>query len=203
MWSLFFVIFVGGFWLFKIIDDKAETECHQKEVIKVTEIRNELKVPISLENDISAYLRDEVLRMESLRQISAELKEIYGENWISEFRGTYSEDHYWMADPWSIAFHLILAKKGLLPSIYSYKLGYKSEQLRKIQIHTCHIIENLMRQKHPTLDLKLVFVPGMTYSGYGKNIHKIYYEEVYRGKLIWNFEVISGMEPDVREFDFW
>lgn len=203
MWSLFFVLFVGGFWLIRIIDDKTETECYQKEVEEIAKVREELKAPISLENDISEHLRDKTFRMESLRQISAELKEVYGENWISEFKGTYSEDNYWMADPWSIAFHLILAKKGLLPSIYSYKLGYKSEQLRKIQIHTCHIIEKLMQQKHPALDLKLLFVPEITYNGYGKNARKIYREEVYRGKLIWNFEVVRGMETDIREFDFW
>lgn len=202
MWTFFFVIFVGGYWLFRIIDDCAETECYQKESEKIAKIREELRAPLSLEEDIIGYLRDKTLRWESLRQISDELKEIYGSDWSLEFRGDASGDTCWMADPWSIAIHLILAKKGLLPRIYSYKLGYKDEYLRKIQIHACHIIERLMQQKHPEMNLKMVFIPEFSFKGYGKNLHKVYYDEVYRGKLVWNFEVIRGTEVDARKFDF-
>ncbi|WP_455720560.1 hypothetical protein [Agathobacter sp.] len=204
MWSLLFVLIVGGYWLFRLTLDKASTEVFNEAYDKSQKILEPLCAPRELINELMSQLDDPKRRWDVLRTVSNELRQIYGDNWGIQFKeGGFTGGSTCMTTPWSIALSLVSAKKGyILGRTGEYILGHKPEELRRNQIKACHMIEKFMQESHPDLNLRLVFVPGIDIEDpTARKPVPVYRDEIWAGKLIWNFEVLP--KQVVREVDFW
>lgn len=184
MWDFFESLFGGAFWIGKCINEKHKKNVYENRRCKASAITNMIRATAEQEE----YIKKELLansRFEFLKSISSELSEVYGDNWseyfvdISEFDIQYQHIEY----PWGAAFHILLAKQGIKPRMFStfYSLiGDESITARKIKV--CELIEKNIQKYHP--ELKMVFVPGNEFCP-----NETYHKELCNGKIWWEHEV--------------
>lgn len=184
MFDFFASLFGSGFLLSKYMSDKRQTNAYNKKINNAKEINEMLNASLEQEET----LKDMLLKNNDnniLESISSELTEIYGDDWknhyqdLSNFDCEYSHIQY----PWGVAFHILLAKQGLKPRMFStYYDLMGNEDMTNRKIKVCEIIECHIQSFYP--DLQMIFVPG---SHIGKP--DMFYTELYMGKIWWQHEM--------------
>lgn len=185
MWEAVIIIVGGIYWVYKYIDEKTNKEIAQKYRNNADAINKRITASADEEYFIKRSLKNEETRWEMLNSISHELNEIYGYDWRRYFQedSKFESDYTMISFPWGKAYHLLLSKRGKIPSLFAsmYQLGGVGNEGMEYIIRTCEYIEKNINSFYP--ELKMVFVPGRDISTEGTD-HR-FYEELYLGRLYW------------------
>lgn len=200
MWGIVIVLIGGVYWVYKYIDEKTNEEIAQRYRNNADEINKKITASADEEYSIKSSLKNEETRWEMLSSISCELNEIYGDTWRRYFQddSKFESEYTMIGFPWGKAYHLLLSKRGKIPSLFAatYQLGGVDDKRMQCIIRTCRCIEKNIRVFYP--DLNIVFVPGKRMSA--KDGCE-FYDELSMGKLYWEHNIPhrnKNWNPEIR-----
>ncbi len=127
--------------IFKTLDCSAEDECN---------VINSLTKPDS--------------RIKNLNTISDELKYVFGDNWISNYRPQTELPYKYISvlgrgdtgDPWWVAICLLIAKQGKLRRLLNWHSMWGDDKAIDVQKKTFDMIEKCIQEYHPKYHIFVV-----------------------------------------------
>lgn len=194
----FFIALFGGLYLTaRWIKESSDEEAFAKHQERSINISKMLWGDGSEEREIRSMLRDDKQRMPLLNQISDELTEVFGDNWIEAFECDWCEkygtrkDFSWqvglITNPYDVALHILLSHQGRIEWLSTtgyqiWRLDFRGEAIKALQI-----VERNLREHYPSYDLQLIFVPHNEVDRHGK---LVFDDALQRGEIEWSYHII-------------
>ena len=195
----FFIALFGGLYLTaRWIKESSDEENLEKHQVRERNISKMLWSEPEEEQKIRDMLRDDQQRMLLLNQISDELTEVFGGNWVEAFECDWLDRYHTGKDfsyinvinnPYDVALHILLSHQGrvvglLVTGYQIWNLGFSNEAIKTLQI-----VERNLREYHPSYDLQLIFIPYHETDRYGK---LVFSDDMQRGQIEWNYMIVNS-----------
>lgn len=179
--ELFIALFGGLYYGTKILREKSAAKASDATFKRASEIFDTLDCSTEDECNVINLLIKPDSRIKTLNTISYELKYVFGDDWISNYRpqtelpfkyiSTFGDGD--TGNPWWVAITVLLAKQGKLRRHLAIHSMWGDDNAIDIQKKTFDMIEKCIQKYHP--EYHIVIVPDKC--GYSK------------GFVRWNFQL--------------